>query len=88
MRTIQAMMLGDLSALYSKFRVRASGSPARWCLKMTPDQTQIAQFIRGLQIDGGRFVQAVRIDFQHVEIASSLSAEERRLMALAEARSQ
>jgi outer membrane lipoprotein-sorting protein len=57
----RAMFGGDLSALYSQFDVDAQGTPARWKLELKPNQPQLAQSIKGLQMSGGEFLQTLRI---------------------------
>jgi hypothetical protein len=59
---MRAMLSGDLSALYSQFDVAVSGAPARWQLLLTPNQPQLAQFVKALRMKGGAFLQTLEID--------------------------
>jgi len=59
---MRAMLSGDLSGLYSQFRVTASGSTAQWRLQLQPDQPQLAQAIKGITLSGGSFLQSLHID--------------------------
>ena len=59
---MRAMLSGDLSGLYSQFRVTASGATAQWRLQLQPDQPQLAQAIKGITLSGGNFLQSLHID--------------------------
>lgn len=61
-KMMRAMLGGDLSALYSQFDVDAQGSPSQWTLDLKPNQPQLAQAVKGLQMKGGAFLQSLRID--------------------------
>lgn len=86
-KMMRAMLGGDLSGLYSQFSVRADGTAEKWRMALTPAQPQIAQSITGLQMDGGDFVQTLRItlangdttviDFTHSEAVTELTPAER-----------
>lgn len=85
-RMMRAMFGGDLSALYSQFDVAAGGTTARWHLLLTPNQPQLAQFVKTLRMDGGAFLQTLeitaangdttRIDFAANESIDALSPAE------------
>ena len=61
-KMMRAMLGGDLSGLYSQFDVDAQGSPSQWTLGMKPNQPQLAQSVKRLQMNGGAFLQGLRID--------------------------
>lgn len=67
-KMMRAMLGGDLSALYSQFNVQAEGSAAQWRMQLTPNQPQIAQSIKGLQMDGGDYLQSLRITLANGDI--------------------
>ena len=67
-KMMRAMLGGDLSALYSQFDVQAEGSVAQWRLQLTPNQPQIAQSIKSLQMKGGDFLQSLRITLANGDI--------------------
>ncbi|WP_120343481.1 outer membrane lipoprotein carrier protein LolA [Paraburkholderia fungorum] len=67
-KMMRAMLGGDLSALYSQFDVQAEGSAAQWRMQLTPNQPQIAQSIKGLQMDGGEYLQSLRITLANGDI--------------------
>jgi outer membrane lipoprotein-sorting protein len=75
-KMMRAMLGGDLSALYSQFDVDAQGTPSQWKLELKPNQPQLAQSIKGLQMTGGEFLQTLRItlangDVTQIEFAKS-----------------
>jgi Outer membrane lipoprotein carrier protein LolA-like len=75
-RIMRAILGGDLSALYSQFDVAASGTPAQWCLQLTPNQPQLAQALKGLRMEGGALLQTLTItaangDTTHIDFSGS-----------------
>ncbi|WP_233802807.1 LolA family protein [Paraburkholderia sp. HP33-1] len=75
-KMMRAMLGGDLSALYSQFDVSAEGSTAQWRMRLTPNQPQLAQSIKGLDMSGGDYLQSLRItlangDVTKLEFANS-----------------
>jgi outer membrane lipoprotein-sorting protein len=89
-KMMRAMLGGDLSALYSQFDVDAQGTPSQWKLALKPNQPQLAQSIKGLQMTGGEFLQSLRItlangdvtqiEFTKSEAVDDLSSDERTLL--------
>lgn len=89
-KMMRAMLGGDLSALYSQFDVDATGSGAQWRMQLKPNQPQIAQSIKGLEMNGGDYLQRLRItlangditqfDFTKSAAVTELSAAERGLL--------
>jgi len=85
-RMMRALLGGDLSALYSQFDVAASGTPARWRLRLTPNQPQLAQFVKALRMEGDAYLQMLevtgangdttRIEFSGSEPVDALSPAE------------
>ncbi|MEM5435186.1 outer membrane lipoprotein carrier protein LolA [Paraburkholderia diazotrophica] len=80
-KMMRAMLGGDLSALYSQFDVDAQGTPSQWKLELKPNQPQLAQSIKGLQMTGGEFLQTLRIalangDVTQIEFAKSEAVSE------------
>lgn len=88
-KMMRAMLGGDLSALYSQFDVQADGSVAQWRMQLKPNQPQLAQSIKGLQMSGGDFLQSLRItlangdltqlDFRNSTVVSEPTPAERTL---------
>jgi hypothetical protein len=86
-RMMRAMLGGDLSGLYSQFDVKAHGTPSDWRIELTPSQPQLAQSVKRLDMNGGDFLQGLRIalangdttqiDFTGSAPAGELSAAER-----------
>jgi outer membrane lipoprotein-sorting protein len=80
-RMMRAMLGGDLSALYAQFDVHADGTPAQWRMQLTPNQPQLAQSIKGLEMSGGDYLQALRItlangDVTRIDFANSAAMSE------------
>ncbi|OLL30200.1 hypothetical protein BTH42_18790 [Burkholderia sp. SRS-W-2-2016] len=88
-KMMRAMLGGDLSALYSQFDVSAAGSAAQWRMHLTPNQPQLAQSIKGLEMSGGDYLQNLRItlangdvtqlDFAHSAAVAEPTPAERNL---------
>jgi outer membrane lipoprotein-sorting protein len=80
-KMMRAMLGGDLSALYSQFDVQAEGTPAQWRMRLRPNQPQIAQAIRSLEMDGGDYLQSLRItsangDVTRLDFTNSVAVTE------------
>ncbi|MEX3895292.1 outer membrane lipoprotein carrier protein LolA [Paraburkholderia sp. BR10954] len=80
-KMMRAMLGGDLSALYSQFDVSAEGSAAQWRMRLTPNQPQLAQSIKGLDMSGGAYLESLRItlangDVTKLEFANSTAVAE------------
>lgn len=69
-RMMRAMLGGDLSALYSQFDVQASGTPAQWRMQLTPNQPQLAQAIKGLQMSGGSYLRTLHITLTNGDVTT------------------
>ncbi|GLQ46740.1 outer-membrane lipoprotein carrier protein [Dyella lipolytica] len=61
---LQSMLAGQLDAVLRQFNVSAEGTAAQWTLHFTPKQARVAQVLHGIQLDGGAFLQGIRIDMQ------------------------
>ncbi|NML29414.1 outer membrane lipoprotein carrier protein LolA [Paraburkholderia sp. G-4-1-8] len=80
-KMMRAMLGGDLSALYSQFDVGAEGSIAQWRMHLTPNQPQLAQSLKGLEMSGGDYLQSLRItlangDVTKLDFANSAAVAE------------
>ena len=69
-RMMRAMLGGDLSALYSQFDVQATGTLAQWRMQLTPNQPQLAQAIKDLQMSGGGYLRTLRITLASGDVTS------------------
>jgi hypothetical protein len=88
-RMMRSMLGGDLSALYAQFDVDARGTPEQWQMLLKPNQPQLAQSIKSLQMSGGAYLQHLRItlangdvtqlDFTHSSAVDALTPAERTL---------
>ena len=61
---LQGMLSGQLDAVTRQFDVHADGNASRWNLRFTPKQARVAQVLKGIQLDGGVFLERIRIDMQ------------------------
>ena len=61
-RVLRALFGADTAVLQEHFDVVLRGDAAKWELDLKPKQAQLAQFITGLQVSGGRFIEAIRMD--------------------------
>nr|WP_239538477.1 outer membrane lipoprotein carrier protein LolA [Dyella mobilis] len=61
---LQSMLAGQLDAVMRQFNVSAEGTAAQWTLHFTPKQARVAQVLRDIQLDGGAYLQGIRIDMQ------------------------
>jgi outer membrane lipoprotein-sorting protein len=89
---LQGMLTGQLAEVTRQFDVHADGSAAQWNLRFTPKQSRVAQVLRGIQLDGGAYLQRIRVDMQDgtqtdiqmtdTRDAGPLSAQEKRALGL------
>ncbi len=61
-RVFRALLGANTAALGETFTVVVRGDPDKWEIDLKPRQAQLAQFLSGLHLAGGRFVENIRID--------------------------
>ncbi|WP_233590097.1 LolA family protein [Dyella dinghuensis] len=61
---LQSMLAGQLDAVMRQFDVTADGTAAQWTLHFTPKQARVAQVLKGIELDGGTFLQGIHISMQ------------------------
>lgn len=61
---LQSMLAGQIDTVMRQFNVSAQGSATQWTLQLTPKQARVAQVLRGIQLDGGAFLQGIHISMQ------------------------
>lgn len=61
-RVFRAMLGANTTALREVFEVSVQGDAAKWEIELKPRQAQIAQFLSGLKLSGGRFVDSIGIE--------------------------
>ena len=61
-RVFRALLGANTTALREVFEVSVQGDAAKWEIELKPRQAQIAQFLIGLKLSGGRFVERIGID--------------------------
>ncbi|TRZ56172.1 MAG: outer membrane lipoprotein carrier protein LolA [Rhodocyclaceae bacterium] len=60
-RVFRAMLGANTAALRDLFEVSVQGSPEKWEIDLKPRQAQLAQFLSGLQLSGGHYLESIRI---------------------------
>ena len=60
-RVFRALLGADAAALRDYFEVEVRGDPGKWEIDLKPRDAQLAQFLTGLRLSGGRFVDGIRI---------------------------
>lgn len=60
-RIFRAMLGANAVALRESFNVAVQGDADKWEIELKPRQSQLAQFLTGLQLSGGHFVETIRI---------------------------
>jgi len=88
-RILGALVSANATALDNDFHVDAGVTGERWHIVLQPRQSQVAQRLKVIRVNGGDFVESVRIDeasgdttqlqFRSQRGAASLSEDERRL---------
>jgi hypothetical protein len=88
-RIFQAVAQGDWQPLESLFSVTGEGRPERWSVTLLP-KPQAAPFLKRIRLDGGAFVERIRIDeaggdrqelaFEHQRTDAPLTAAETKLL--------
>ena len=61
---LQSMLGGSLDDVKRQFDVQAGGSAAQWTLRFTPKQARVAHVLTDIQLNGGAFLEGIRIDMQ------------------------
>lgn len=60
-RVFRAVLGANSDALREYFDATVQGDPAKWSIELKPRQSQLAQYLSGMQLSGGRFVEEIRI---------------------------
>ena len=89
-KIFQAVAQGDWQALEGLFSVTGEGRPDRWTVTLQP-KAQAAPFLKRIRLEGGRFVERIRIDeasgdrqelaFEHQRTDAPLTPAEAKLLA-------
>ncbi len=61
-RVFRALIGANTATLGEAFELRVQGDSAGWEIELKPRQAQLAQFLSGLRLSGGRFVEGIRIN--------------------------
>jgi hypothetical protein len=60
-RLIRAIISADLRELRTTFEVEARGDLERWTLHLRPQGREVAQYLRGIELAGGKHLEAIGI---------------------------
>jgi hypothetical protein len=60
-RIFQSLLQGKWSALDDYFTVKGEGRADRWTITLVP-KPQVASFLKGVRVSGGRFIERVHVD--------------------------
>jgi len=87
-RLIRAIIAADLSELRSTFEVEPRGDLERWTLHLRPKAREAAQYLRGIELAGGKHLESIGIveasgdrmtmRMKNFVVAAELDAAERR----------
>lgn len=87
-RILQALLVGQWSALEDYFTVRAEGKAERWKIILVP-RPQTGEFLKGVQVYGARFIERIHVEelsgdsmdlvFEHPNTGEPLTEAELRL---------
>jgi outer membrane lipoprotein carrier protein LolA len=87
-RLLRALIAGDLRELRTTFDVKPSGDLERWSLHLQPKTYELAQYLRGIELAGGKHLEAVGVvetngdrlsmRMHNFVVATELDAAERR----------
>ncbi|WP_175958950.1 LolA family protein [Burkholderia pyrrocinia] len=69
-RMMRDMLGGDLSALYAQFDVEASGTRERWRMLLRPNQPQLAQAVRTIEMGGGTYLGRLDMTFANGNVTT------------------
>lgn len=75
-RVFRAVLGANSDALREYFDATVQGDPAKWVIELKPRQPQLAQYLGGMQLSGGRFVAEIQIsetggDSTHIRFSNS-----------------
>ncbi len=87
-RLIRAIIAADLRELRTTFEVEARGDLDRWTLHLRPKGREVAQYLRGIELAGGKHLEVIGIvetsgdsltmRMRNFVVATELDAAERR----------
>jgi hypothetical protein len=87
-RLIRAIIAADLRELRSTFEIEPRGDLERWTLHLRPKEREVAQYLRGIELAGGKHLESIGIveasgdrmtmRMKNFVVAAELDAAERR----------
>jgi hypothetical protein len=85
-RVFRAMLGANTVALREYFDASAHGNLTQWEIDLKPRQASLSQFLSGMHLSGGRFVESIRMDepggdstqiqLRHAQVSTAPSAAE------------
>jgi hypothetical protein len=74
---LQSMLSGKPEDALRQFEIEAQGSTARWTLRFTPRQSRMARVLRRIELEGDRYLQAIRVEMENGETTQIRFADTR-----------
>jgi glycosyltransferase involved in cell wall biosynthesis len=59
---VRAIISGELRELRSTFSLEAQGELERWTIRLVPKARELAQYLRGIELSGGKHLEAIGIE--------------------------
>jgi hypothetical protein len=91
-RLVRAILTGDLRELRSTFALEAQGELERWTIRLLPKARELAQYLRKIELAGGKHLEAIAIDeasgerlvvrMRNFSVAAELEPAERKALSL------
>ena len=89
---LQAMLAGHADEVRRQFHIAASGTTAKWTLRLVPRQERVARVLGSIELSGDAFLEHIRIAmrdgggtdirFSQTRDAGALSGLEKRVLGL------
>ena len=89
-RLVRAIISGELRELRSTFSLEAQGELERWTIRLVPKARELAQYLSGVELSGGKHLEAIGIEetsgerlsirMRNFAVAAELDATERKAL--------
>jgi len=91
-RLVRAILTGDLAELRSSFALEPQGELERWTIRLVPKARELAQYLRTIELAGGKHLEVIAIDeasgerlvvrMRNFAVAAELEPAERKALSL------
>jgi hypothetical protein len=91
-RLVRAILTGDLRELRSTFALEPQGELERWTIRLVPKTRELAQYLRTIELAGGKHLEVIAIDeasgerlvvrMRNFAVAAELEPAERKALSL------